>query len=308
MTWGASPIWKGEGAERYIFAYNKTTRPADWTGLRVLIDCANGAASRTAERIFTELGCDCQVIFSDPDGININTDCGSTHMGALQKQVAAGGFDVGVAFDGDADRCLACDERGRLIDGDRIMALLASRMKSEGRLKGGVVATVMSNLGLRRYLDALSLEMAETKVGDRFVLEEMRSCGFNLGGEQSGHIILSDCATTGDGQLTATYLLWLIKDSGQSASVLRDTVEIFPQVMINVSVPTKAKGQVASDPRVKAESRRIADALGGVGRLLIRPSGTEPLVRVMVEGADQQEITRLAKEAAQVVREVAKTL
>jgi len=298
---------EGEGAERYV-AHIIKSAPGRLDGLRVLIDCANGAASRTAERIFSALGCDCRVIFCDPDGININTGCGSTHMSALQKQAAAGLFDAGIAFDGDADRCLACDELGRLIDGDRIMALLAARMKSEGTLRGGVAATVMSNLGLRRYLGALSVEMIETKVGDRFVLEEMQSRGFNLGGEQSGHIILSDWATTGDGQLTAAHLLWLIKNSGQPASTLRDAVEIFPQVMLNVPVPTRAKGKVAADPRVQAENERIAAALGGAGRLLIRPSGTEPLVRVMVEGPDQEEITRLAKEAAQVVREVAETL
>ncbi|MEA5039536.1 MAG: phosphoglucosamine mutase [Clostridiaceae bacterium] len=270
-------------------------------GLRVLADCANGAASHTAEVILRSLGADVQLMYAAPDGVNINTGCGSTHIGALQKAVKNGNFHAGVAFDGDADRCLVVDERGEVIDGDRILGVLAADMQRRGTLRGGVVGTILTNLGLKVYLESIGLDLTATDVGDRYVLEEMRHGGHNLGGEQSGHVILSDFATTGDGELTAVRFLGVLKQSGEKASQLHAGIEQYPQVTINVEMPNDRKKLVASLPEVEALRTRIAEAFAGKGRVVIRPSGTEPKVRVMVEGNDGEKVKALAEEAAKAI-------
>ena len=270
-------------------------------GLRVLVDCANGAASRTAETILRLLGADVRLMYAAPDGVNINTGCGSTHLDALRKAVVDGRFPVGVAFDGDADRCLMVDETGAVIDGDRMLGVLAGDMQRRGQLRGGVVGTILTNLGLKVYLEGLGVGLTAADVGDRYVLEEMRRGGHNLGGEQSGHVILSDFATTGDGQLTAVRMLGVLKQSGQPASALHAGIEQYPQVTINVEMPNDRKRLVASLPEVERLRTDIAAAFQGKGRVVIRPSGTEPKVRVMVEGNDGDKVRALARQAADVI-------
>ena len=277
--------------------------PGRIEGLRIILDCANGAASQTAERIFSALGADVTLIHHSPNGVNINEGCGSTHMDDLCARVVAGGYDLGAAFDGDADRCLLVDERGRVIDGDCVLALLADKMHCAGSLRGGVSATVMSNLGLRSFCRERGIEVGCTKVGDRYVLEEMLEKGWNLGGEQSGHVILSDHATTGDGQLTAAHFLCMVAESGKKASELRDLVPSFPQVTVNVPAPNSVKKQVADLPAVREVAVQIEEAFGADGRILIRPSGTEALVRVMVEGRDEEQVRTWVQRAADVIRQ-----
>ncbi|HIU43141.1 MAG TPA: phosphoglucosamine mutase [Candidatus Ventrousia excrementavium] len=277
--------------------------PGRIEGMRIILDCANGAASQTAERIFSALGADVTLIHHSPNGVNINEGCGSTHMDDLCARVVAGGYDLGAAFDGDADRCLLVDERGRVIDGDCVLALLADKMHCAGSLRGGVSATVMSNLGLRSFCRERGIEVGCTKVGDRYVLEEMLEKGWNLGGEQSGHVILSDHATTGDGQLTAAHFLCMVAESGKKASELRDLVPSFPQVTVNVPAPNSVKKQVADLPAVREVAAQIEKAFGADGRILIRPSGTEALVRVMVEGRDEEQVRTWVQRAADVIRQ-----
>lgn len=277
--------------------------PGRIEGMRIILDCANGAASQTAERIFSALGADATLIHHSPNGVNINEGCGSTHMDDLCARVVAGGYDLGAAFDGDADRCLLVDERGRVIDGDCVLALLADKMHCAGSLRGGVSATIMSNLGLRSFCRERGIEVGCTKVGDRYVLEEMLEKGWNLGGEQSGHVILSDHATTGDGQLTAAHFLCMVAESGKKASELRDLVPSFPQVTVNVPAPNSVKKQVADLPAVREVAAQIEKAFGADGRILIRPSGTEALVRVMVEGRDEEQVRTWVQRAADVIRQ-----
>ena len=273
-------------------------------GLRVLVDCANGAAARTAETILRLLGADARLMYAAPDGVNINEGCGSTHIGALQKAVTEGKFPVGVAFDVDADRCLMVDERGALVDGDRILGILAADMQHRGILRGGVVGTILTNLGLRDYLGERGIPLSATDVGDRYVLEEMRRAGHNIGGEQSGHVILSDFATTGDGELTAVRMLGVLRQSGRRMSELHADIAQYPQVTINVPMPNDRKRLVSSLPEVETLRTRIADAFAGHGRVVIRPSGTEPKVRVMVEGNDPEKVQVLAEEAAAVIEKL----
>ena len=258
-------------------------------GLRVGIDCANGSASATAERVFTTLGAECYMLANNPDGSNINNNCGSTHLDGLKKLVIEKKLDVGIAFDGDADRCLAIDENGNEVDGDYILAILSTKLKSEGKLRGNtLVGTVMSNLGLIKFCEKNDIEFLATKVGDRYVLEALNERGLSLGGEQSGHIILRDLSTTGDGQLTAVYLLSHIKESGKSLSTLATVMKKYPQYMINVHADADDKAAFKTDEVIKkiiAESER---EMGDHGRILIRPSGTEPLIRVMTEGDDPE--------------------
>ena len=277
--------------------------PGRIEGMRIILDCANGTASQTAERIFSALGADVTLIHHSPNGVNINEGCGSTHMDDLCARVVADGYDLGAAFDGDADRCLLVDERGRVIDGDCVLALLADKMHCAGSLRGGVSATVMSNLGLRSFCRERGIEVGCTKVGDRYVLEEMLEKGWNLGGEQSGHVILSDHATTGDGQLTAAHFLCMVAESGKKASELRDLVPSFPQVTVNVPAPNSVKKQVADLPAVREVAVQIEEAFGADGRILIRPSGTEALVRVMVEGRDEEQVRTWVQRAADVIRQ-----
>ncbi|MFO7160034.1 MAG: phosphoglucosamine mutase [[Clostridium] cellulosi] len=307
------PIKAGDGVGRVIkpktaiadyINYLKSTINTDLSGLRIAVDCANGSASVTAPLLFKELGADCEIINANPDGLNINDGCGSTHIEMLSEYVKGNGFDIGVAFDGDADRCLAVDEDGNLIDGDKLIAIFSASLKEKGRLKSNTaVVTVMSNLGFFKFAESHGINAARTKVGDRYVLEEMINGGYVLGGEQSGHIIFLDHATTGDGELSALQLLAILKNSGKKASELASIIECYPQVMVNVKVGSSnnkdiiMKAQDVADAIKKAELK-LADE----GRIVVRPSGTEPLIRVMVEGKDRDEITKLADDVADVIR------
>ena len=271
-------------------------------GLRVGIDCANGSASATAERIFTTLGAECHMLACKPDGININKDCGSTHLDEIKRLVLKEGLDVGIAFDGDADRCLAIDENGQEIDGDFILAILATKMKNEGQLTGNtLVGTVMSNLGLVKFCEQNGIDFVATKVGDRYVLEKLNEGGFALGGEQSGHIILRDLSTTGDGQLTAVALLSYIKESGKSLSTLATVMKKYPQYMLNVTANTEDKANFKTDPIIAELIRESEEEMGSHGRILIRPSGTEPLIRVMTEGDEPEIAERICRSLAEKI-------
>ena len=282
----------------------KSTVPFALTGMKIAIDCANGSASRTAEQLFSELGAECHMLSNHPDGVNVNDNCGSTHMEPLMAYVKENHLDAGVAFDGDADRCLAVDDKGNLVDGDFVMAICAADMKSRGKLeKNTVVGTIMTNLGFIRFCEEAGLHFEATKVGDRYVLEEMQLEGYNFGGEQSGHVIFLDFATTGDGQLTAAQLLSLVKRRETKLSNLAVLMKRYPQVLVNVEVAPEGKLRFYTDDAVKAAIDRAKKTLGKDGRIIVRPSGTEPLLRVMVEGSDPDAITALANEVADVLRE-----
>ncbi len=272
--------------DRYI-EFAKRTLPRDMTleGLRVVIDCANGAGYRVAPEALWELGADVVQIGVEPDGFNINKECGSTAPDALARKVREVRADIGIALDGDADRLAVVDERGHVIDGDQLMAVIAASWQEDGRLaQPGVVATVMSNLGLERYLKTLGLTLSRTAVGDRYVLERMREGGFNLGGEQSGHIILSDYATTGDGLVAALQVLAVVKKMGGPVSQVCHRFEPLPQVLRNVRYKT---GKPLENAKVVGAIKSAEQRLNGQGRLVIRPSGTEPVIRVMAEGDDK---------------------
>ena len=275
---------------RYI-EFAKSTFPRNLTldGLRIVIDCANGAGYRVAPTVLWELGAEVIPIGVDPDGVNINDGCGSTQPQTMQEQVAAHGADVGLSLDGDADRLIMADERGELIDGDQMMALIAAYYQASGRLAGGgVVATVMSNLGLERYLGGIGLDLHRTQVGDRYVVDHMRDHGFNVGGEQSGHIVLSDFATTGDGLIAALQCLAVIVEGDRPVSQIARCFEPIPQTLRNVSLNGAASnGAALDDAGVRVAIESGERRLEGRGRLLVRPSGTEPLVRVMAEGDDR---------------------
>lgn len=270
------------------------------TDLRVLIDCANGAASKTARRIFSRLGIEVSYINDQPNGVNINDHCGSTHLDLLAERVVAGCYDLGLAFDGDADRCLAVDEKGGVVDGDRILAVCAADLKKRGKLKNnGFVATVMSNLGLHKYAEEQGMKLLCSGVGDRYVLELMRDKGMVLGGEQSGHIIFLDHMTTGDGQLSGLQFLQIVARSMLPVSQLVSAVKQYPQVLVNVAGPhdNAAKEALTNCEPVRAAVAEAEKGLNGEGRVLLRPSGTEALIRVMVEAGTEGE----AKQAAQLV-------
>ena len=254
-------------------------------GLRVLVDCANGSASVTSHPLFKNFAADVEIIRDQPNGTNINLDCGSTHLERLSRMVVAGGYDVGVAFDGDADRCLVVNEKGETVDGDHIMAIIGRQLRDEGRLAGDtIVATVMSNLGFHMFARENGLKVITAAVGDRYVLEEMKKGGYVLGGEQSGHLIFLENATTGDGQLTAVKYLGILAASGKKASELDSEIKQYPQVLKNVAVKPDMKHKLAEESAVKAAIAEAEKLLEGQGRILVRPSGTEALVRVMVEG------------------------
>lgn len=264
---------------------------SDLKGLRVLIDCANGSASVTARDIFKRFKADAEILYDLPNGTNINHNCGSTHLDSLAKLVVAGGYDVGIAFDGDADRCLAVNEKGEIVDGDQIMAICGVHMKKAGKLaKDTIVATVMSNLGFRMYAKENGINVIAADVGDRYVLEEMKKGGYMLGGEQSGHLIFLDKETTGDGQLTAMKYLEILAEAGLKASELGAGIKQYPQVLKNVKVRPDVKHTLAQDEAVKSATQDAQKILGSDGRILVRPSGTEPLVRVMVEGFDGEAV------------------
>lgn len=276
----------------------------DLSGLEIALDCSNGSASRTAQLLFEGLGAKCHMLSDDPNGVNINDECGSTHMEQLMDYVREHNLDAGLAFDGDADRCLAVDDNGNLVDGDYVMAICALDMKSRGKLKKDtVVGTIMTNMGFNRFCDVNELNFVSTKVGDRYVLETMLREGYNIGGEQSGHIIFLNHATTGDGQLTGVQLLSLINRRNAKLSSLATLMERFPQVLINVKVSQEGKMRFYTDKEIKAEIKRVEEILGETGRIIVRVSGTEPLIRVMVEGEDAEKIAKLANETADVVRD-----
>ncbi len=272
-------------------------------GMSIAVDCANGSASATAAMIFDGLGANAHILNASPDGNNINRDCGSTHMESLAKYVVDNGLDAGVAFDGDADRCLCVDENGNFIDGDEIMAVCAMDLKERGRLaKNTVVGTIMTNFGFTRFCEEQGLRFVATKVGDRFVLEEMLLDDTVFGGEQSGHIIFRDFATTGDGQLTATQLLSLMRRKGEKLSSLASVMCKCPQTSINLKVSAEGKLHYYTDDTIKRAVEEAKKELGTEGRIVVRPSGTEPLIRVMVEGDDKKKIEKIAKEVASVIK------
>jgi phosphoglucosamine mutase len=291
-----------DGAADAYVAHLLAVLPHRLDGLKVVLDCANGAASEVSPRAFREAGAEVTVIGGSPDGLNINESCGSTHPEALQKAVLEAGADLGIAHDGDADRCLAVDAAGELVDGDQIMAILALALRDRGLLaKNTLVATVMSNLGLLLAMEAEGISVRQTAVGDRYVLEEMRAGGFTLGGEQSGHVVLADYATTGDGVLSGLLLASRVADTGRSLASLATVVERLPQVLVNVADVDKARA--SHDEHVMAAGADAQVELGGRGRVLLRPSGTEALVRVMVEAADPAQAQAVADRLAGVVRQ-----
>jgi phosphoglucosamine mutase len=288
-------------AARYI-AHLLSAVPHRLDGLKVVVDCANGAASQVSPAALRAAGATVVVIGAEPDGLNINDGCGSTHLEGLRKAVVDHGADTGIAHDGDADRCLAVDAAGEVIDGDQIMAILALGLRDGGRLAHDtLVCTVMSNLGLLLAMEAERITVRQTAVGDRYVLEDMRAGGFNLGGEQSGHVVLTDHATTGDGVLTGLLLLARMAETGRSMAELASVVDRLPQVLVNVADVDKARA--GDDEQVAAAVADARNELGGRGRVLLRPSGTEALVRVMVEASDVDQAQAVADRLALVVRE-----
>jgi len=289
-----------DGAEHYV-KHLVGSAPHSLAGIKVVVDCANGAASEVAPVAYEEAGAEVIAIHADPDGLNINDECGSTHLDKVRDAVLAEGADLGLAHDGDADRCLAVTASGDVVDGDQIMAILALAMRDAGTLTDDtLVATVMSNLGLRIAMKQSGIKLIETKVGDRYVLEELAAKGLALGGEQSGHIVMPAFATTGDGVLTGLHLMAQLASTGKSLADLASVVHPLPQVLINVRVGDRAAG--ASAPAVQAAVALAENELGETGRVLLRPSGTEPLVRVMVEAATEDQAREVAERIADEVR------
>jgi phosphoglucosamine mutase len=290
--------------DRYIeFAKLTLPRTVNFEGMRVVVDCANGAAYRVAPGALWEMGADVIPIGVDPDGFNINKDCGSTDLAAIQRKVREMRADIGIALDGDADRVMIVDERGQVVDGDQLLAVIAASWKEDGRLqKAGVVATVMSNLGLERHLKSLGLELFRTPVGDRYVLEYMRAHGYNLGGEPSGHIIMSDYTTTGDGFIAALQVLAMVKRSGKPVSEVCHRFEPLPQVLKNVRYKN---GKPLENAAVLSAITSAEKKLGLGGRLIVRPSGTEPVIRVMGEGDDKILVEQAVDDVVEALAEVA---
>ncbi len=287
---------------RYI-EYIKSTIPKGMTleGMKIVIDSANGAAYKTTPWLLRELGAEVISINDRPDGKNINAGCGSLHLAELQHMVKTHRADIGIAHDGDADRTIFCDEKGKIVDGDKVMGICAVELKARRQLrKNTVVATVMSNLGLEKYLEMHGIRMTRTVVGDRYVVERMRDGGFNFGGEQSGHIIFLDHNTTGDGPITALQLLSLMKKQDTRLSRLAQPIKMFPQILINVKIQNKTDFRTITE--IVASIQKAENRLAGSGRVLVRPSGTEPKIRVMLEGKDMKLISRLGKDIAQVIQ------
>ena len=300
---GIGKVIKAENAVSDYIEHIISTVPYRLDGMNVAIDCSNGSASTTAKELFTKLGANCHILSAEPDGININDKCGSTHLENLQKYVVENGLEMGVAFDGDADRCLAVDENGDVIDGDFIMAICAMDLHSRGKLaKNTAVGTVMSNMGFGKFCEENHLKFVSTNVGDRYVLEAMLREGYNFGGEQSGHVIFLDYSTTGDGQLTAAQLLSLVHRRNARMSSIATLMTHYPQILINVKVTNEGKVQFYKNQDIKNKIESVKNELGSDGRILVRLSGTEPLVRVMLEGLDKDKITRLANETADLIR------
>ena len=291
------------GAQEYT-DYLKGTIKVDFTGIKVAVDCGNGAAYIAAPSLLKELGAEVEVIHNEPNGVNINVNCGSTKPEEAQKLVKATGADIGISFDGDADRLIAVDENGKEVDGDHILAICGINLKNKGELtNNAIVGTVMSNMGLDLCAKEHGIDVVKTKVGDRYVLEEMREKGYCLGGEQSGHIIFLQHNTTGDGLLTALQLIAILKESGKKLSELASVMTTMPQVLINAKVASHNKDKYMDDKVISEEISKLESKFHGEGRVLIRPSGTEPLVRVMIEGKNQEEITQMAQSLANLIEE-----
>ena len=291
-----------ETALREYIDYAMSTIKTDLKGLRVALDCANGAAYKAAVKAFRALGARVYVINDNPDGNNINENCGSTHMEELMDYVVRKNCDIGFAFDGDADRCLAVDEKGNMINGDFLLTICAKALKEAGKLKDDtLVVTVMSNLGLDIAAKREGINLVKTKVGDRYVLEEMLKENYILGGEQSGHIIFLDHNTTGDGLVTALQIAAILKESGKTFSELAGVMKELPQVLVNAKVPNEKKNIYLEDKEIIDAINAVEAKLNGVGRVLIRPSGTEPLVRVMLEGENQEEINEMANSLVDLI-------
>lgn len=275
-------------------------------GMKIVIDCANGSASQTAERIFTSMGAQCHMLHNRPDGVNINEHCGSTHMDDLIDYVNAHDVDLGLAFDGDSDRCLAVDEKGKLIDGDKLIAIFAKELKRLGQLNGNTaVVTVMTNIGFKKFARENDIDIAETGVGDRYVLENMLKNDYSIGGEQSGHIIFKKYATTGDGQLSGLQFAAAMARTGKKASTLASVMTSYPQVLVNVTVTNNKKELIKTDDDIKNAIKAAENQLGDNGRILVRASGTEPLIRVMIEGENIVEIDKIANRVADIIKEKA---
>ena len=294
--------------EEYVYFFRKNfddniakfNRP----DFKVVIDTANGATYKVAEKVFSVLGINHVIINNKPNGININDGCGSTHLEMLKEYVVENKMSLGIAYDGDGDRCLAVDENGEEIDGDKLLAIISEYLKKHGKLeKDTIVATVMSNLGLNKYAEKEQLQFIQTKVGDRYVLEEMLKNGYNLGGEQSGHIILLEYNPTGDGILTSLMLIQAILESGKKSSELGNIVQKYPQVLINAKVDSKKQQDYKNDKEIKKVIEEVEKEFSGNGRVLIRPSGTEPLIRVMIEGKDRKVIEQKARKIADMIEE-----
>lgn len=291
-------------AVRDYVEHLKSTVMNSLDGLNIAVDCANGSASVSAEMLFKELGANADILHNKPNGININRNCGSTHIELLREYVLSNKLDAGVAYDGDADRCICVDDKGNIVDGDFIMAICAKDMKSRGKLaKNAVVGTVMTNMGFGKFCKENDINFVATKVGDRFVLEEMLQEGYAFGGEQSGHVIFKDFASTGDGQLTSIQLLSLVKRSGQKLSELAEVMKRYPQCIINVTVSKDGKLAYYTDPQIKAAIEGAKKEFGDTGRIVVRPSGTEPLIRVMTEGEDRVLTESIAKRVSEVIQD-----
>ena len=295
-------LTRAENAIKDYVDHVKTTVPFALDGMNIALDCANGAASTTAKELFEALGANVHIIHDKPDGTNINKDCGSTHMEDLQKYVIKNELDAGLAFDGDADRCLAVDDKGNIVDGDYIMAICALDIKSRGKLaKDTVVGTIMTNMGFIKLCEENGINFIATKVGDRYVLEEMLLEEYNFGGEQSGHLIFKDFATTGDGQLTGAHLLSILKRRQAKLSSLATLMQRYPQITVNVKVSAEGKLKFYTDHEIKKATNEAKKTLSNTGRIVVRVSGTEPLIRVMAEGEDTKLIEKTAKQVAQVI-------
>ncbi len=306
------PSGSGIGKVEYRFdirdeyvEFQKETVPVDLSSLKIVIDCAEGASYYTSVKTLKDLGANLIAIHTKPDGTNINANCGSTHMDELRERVVLEKADVGIAFDGDADRMLAVDENGKMVDGDEIMAICANYMKQKGTLaKDTVVVTVMTNLGFSLMGKEQGIHIEKTKVGDRYVLENMRENGYNLGGEQSGHVIFLDDNTTGDGLLSALHLLQVMVETGKPLSELAKIMQVLPQALVNAKVPNHKKESYMEYAEIAEAIEALESKFAGEGRVLIRPSGTEPLVRVMIEGKDQGAIEEEATKLAELIEKV----
>ena len=306
------PIGPGIGRVEYRFdivdeyiAFEKKTVPVDLSALKIVVDCAEGASSYTSVKTMKDLGANLIAIHTNPDGTNINSNCGSTHMDELCARVVSEKADIGIAFDGDADRMLAVDENGKLVDGDQIMAICGNFLKENGKLaKDTIVVTVMTNLGFSLMGEKQGIHVEKTKVGDRYVLENMLENGYNLGGEQSGHVIFLDDNTTGDGLLSALHLLQVMVETKKKLSELAQIMEVLPQALVNAKVPNHKKESYMEYSEIAEAIGELEKKFAGEGRVLIRPSGTEPLVRVMIEGKNQEVIQQEAKQLADLITKV----